>query len=594
MKLNNFKVRTKVILLATILLLVAMLMAGISVVNQSKELESSLNALEASIRNDYDNNIKNQVESVISMINGIYQRYQEGEYSLEEAKDIAVTSVRDMRYGEGGYFWIDTYEGVNVVYLGKAEEGKNRMDAEDEKGFRMIEAIIKAGRQENGGYTDYWFPKENETVASPKRSYSLAFEPFEWVIGTGNYTDYIDEYISSIKVSEEAKVKEMITTYIVIFGASILVAVAIATYLSQNLNRSFKIISNYFKTLATGDFSIQLPETYRRRKDDFGILAKEIEIMKESVARLVGSSKVAADGMIDVVAHINENIKVLNDNIEDVAATSEELAASMEETAASAQVMSTTSTEIETATRTIAEKSQEAALQVVEISKRAQNTKEEIRVSQDRANQIGYEIEKKLEKAIEQAKIVTQIDVLSDSIMQITSQTNLLALNASIEAARAGESGRGFAVVADQIRQLANESKNAVTKIHSVTKEVTEAMMNLSDSSRELLEYVTMDISKSFSDFLKVAEAYNKDAVYMDSLITDFSATAQELTASIENIMLSVNEVAQAATEGAVGTGDIAERISNITDQSAEVAKQVVLSRKNSEVLKKEIASFVV
>jgi methyl-accepting chemotaxis protein len=592
MKLNNFRVRTKVVLLALILLIVAVLMAGISIINQTNAMKKSLDILEESIRTDYDNNIRNEVESVVSLLGGIYAKYEKGEFSLEEAKEVAADAVREMRYGEDGYFWIDTYEGINVVYMGKADEGTNRLELADVNGFHMIKAIIEVGRQEGGGFTDYWFPKANETEASPKRSYSLAFEPFQWVVGTGNYTDYIDNYVNSVGDKEQAQVNEMIVGYVVIFAISILIAVITSVYLSRNLNSSFKTISSYFETLATGDFTVKLPKSYTDRKDDFGILAKEIEIMKESVGRLVGSSKQAADNIIDVVDHINNNIRMLNDNIADVAATSEELAAGMEESAASAQEMSATSAEIETATKTIAEKSQEAALQIVEISRRAQNTKADISKYQEKADNIRTEIEQKLEKALEQAKVVSEISVLTESIMGITAQTNLLALNASIEAARAGESGRGFAVVAEEIRRLADQSKNAVTKIQAVTGDVTEAMVNLSDSSKALLEFVSKDISASFRKFLKVAEAYSDDAVYMDNLITDFSATSEELLASIENIMLAVNEVAQAASQGAMGTGDIAEKISSITNMSEEVAQQAAVSKENSEVLQQEISSF--
>ena len=594
MKLNNFKVRTKVVLLAVILLLVSVVMAGMAVINQSQATKHSLQVLEDSIRTDYDNTIKAQVEGVVSMLKGINSKYETGEYTLEEAKKIAADTVREMRYGADGYFWIDTYDGVNVVYMGKDTEGTNRMDTPDVKGFHMIEAIIKAGQQEGGGFTDYWFPKGGVGEAYPKRGYSLAFEPFQWVVGTGNYTDYIDNYINTIKEQEKEKEQENIDRFATVFIISMILAVAITVYLSINLNSSFKAISKYFKVLATGDFSAQLPDTYKKRKDDFGSLAKDIEIMKDAVSGLVGSSKLAADNIMGVVEHINDDVRILNDNITDAAATSQELAASMEETAASAQEMSATSTEIETATRTIAEKSQEAAIQVVEISKRAQKTKTDIILSQEKVDHIGNEIEKKLEKALEQSKVVTQITVLTDAIMQITAQTNLLALNASIEAARAGESGRGFAVVADEIRLLADQSKKAVSQIQEVTGDVTEAMVNLSQNAKALLEFVTKDISLSFREFLKVAEAYDNDAVYMDNLITDFSATSEELLASIENVMIAVNEVAQAATQGAVGTGDIAEIISNITNLSEEVTKQAEVSKNNSEILKKEISKFTI
>jgi methyl-accepting chemotaxis protein len=61
----------------------------------------------------------------------------------------------------------------------------------------------------------------------------------------------------------------------------------------------------------------------------------------------------------------------------------------------------------------------------------------------------------KLFKAIEDAKVVSQISSLADFIAAIVAQTNLLALNAAIVAARAGEQGRGFAVVAEEVRTLA-------------------------------------------------------------------------------------------------------------------------------------------
>lgn len=114
---------------------------------------------------------------------------KEASVTEDEAKRLASEAVREMRYGTDGYFWIDTYEGVNVVLLGGAAEGVLRIDSVDANGVSFMKDIIGNGRQDGGGYSNYEFSREGETEPSPKRSYSLAFEPFEWVVGTGNYAD---------------------------------------------------------------------------------------------------------------------------------------------------------------------------------------------------------------------------------------------------------------------------------------------------------------------------------------------------------------------------------------------------------------------
>lgn len=590
--LKHLKVRTKIIILAVFMLLVTIWMSVLALSNQIRNTEKTVTKLEQSIRTSYDMNIQNQVENAISLINMIYNKQVAGEYTEEQAKKLAADLVRELRYGENGYFWIDTYQGDNIVLLGNETEGTNRYESKDVNGFYLIKAIIENGQKEGGGFTDYWFPKAGETEALPKRGYSLAFKPYEWVVGTGNYTDYIDQEIAALEAEESKDLKQDILSFALSFMAAVLFAGIVTFYISRMLNRDFKTFGHYLNTLSTGDFTITLPAGYEERRDDFGNLSRDLEGMKNSVAKLVGNTKQEADNIIGIVEHINNNMKDLNGNIEDVAATTEELAASMEETAASAEEMSNTSTEIETASKTIAEKSQDAALQVVEISKRAEGTKSDVELTQKKTKELQQEIAGKLQQALEQAKIVSQINMLSDSIMKITAQTNLLALNASIEAARAGESGKGFAVVADEIRQLAEQSKKAVGRIQEVTQEVTLAVENLSGSAGSLLNFVSSDITESFERLAGVASAYMEDAMYIDGIITDFSATSEELLSSIQNIMTSVGEVAHAAGEGAVGTGDIAEKISSITDMSNEVTKQVEASRESTERLKVEIANF--
>lgn len=131
--------------------------------------------------------IKSQVETAISMLQTVYSKHQNGELTLEQAKQLGADLLRGLRYGKEGYFWADTTEGANVVLYGRTDvEGKNRLEFKDYKGKFIVKEFIAKARG-GGGYVDYWFPKENQSVPLRKRGYVQLFEPFGWVVGTGYY-----------------------------------------------------------------------------------------------------------------------------------------------------------------------------------------------------------------------------------------------------------------------------------------------------------------------------------------------------------------------------------------------------------------------
>src|SRR5690625_6287235 len=81
-------------------------------------------------------------------------------------------------------------------------------------------------------------------------------------------------------------------------------------------------------------------------------------------------------------------------------------------------------------------------------------------------DQLGNSIVEMSETLDNLSKKIGEINIFSQSIIDVSEQTNLLALNASIEAARAGEAGKGFSVVADEIRKLA-ETTNQRSEEHT-------------------------------------------------------------------------------------------------------------------------------
>lgn len=446
-------------------------------------------------------------------------------------------------------------------------------------------------------------PEELSAIAKKALSGESGFESYKETDGTEVVSAYkaielpgVSEPWAVITVESKADAMAFInnTIYFSIGIAitSLILAAILVSIFSKSISGPIRMSSEYLSKIAHGDFTLEVNEKLLKRQDEIGTISNGIEEMKNSLRHLVGQIKTSSNDIDHQVENSMNSIMELNTNLESVSATTEELAASTEETAASSEEMSAATSEIEKAVHSIAERSQQGAITARETAERADSTEKKVKEAQRKSKEIFNQTKGELEKAIEASKVVDQIRVLSDAILQITAQTNLLALNAAIEAARAGEAGRGFSVVADEIRKLAEQSKNAAIQIQDVTSKVTTSVENLSGSSNELLSYVENDVQSDYQSMLDVAAKYNDDARYFDDLVTEFSATSEELLASIESVVAAIDGVASAASDSAGGTSDIAEKISESSIKASVVMDEMVRTKEQSDHLKEETRKF--
>jgi methyl-accepting chemotaxis protein len=308
-----------------------------------------------------------------------------------------------------------------------------------------------------------------------------------------------------------------------------------------------------------------------KSKNEMGDLANSInqfiQNLREIMHGIISESKNADEA----IGELNEIVIAVNDDVAEVSSTTEQMSAGVEETAASSEELTATALQVETLTKSITTRADEGAKASQGIHSRAVKLSEEFEESIDNANTIFGDVKLNLEGALEDAKAVSQINDLSNTILQITSQTNLLALNAAIEAARAGEAGKGFAVVADEIRKLAEDSKTAVNKIQSVTGVVTASVENLTNNANDLLNFVSEKVMEDYNSMLAGTKEYQNDATYLDKLVSGFSVTSKDLLVSISDILRAIEEVSAASNENAEGTSNIAEKTMNISSQTREV-----------------------
>ncbi|KHD36624.1 chemotaxis protein [Clostridium acetobutylicum] len=431
----------------------------------------------------------------------------------------------------------------------------------------------------------------NKNVLSNKVKYQENFDMARECIN--QIEEIMDDYNKSIMAQSNTNVRSIINIIIIISALTILISILLGVYLINNVKKRTKTAVGLMNK--TAEYDLKYDKSYEKyiiEKDEFAeIINAEIGVRRE-MRSIVESVVDETEGLKTTIKETNKSVSYLKGELEDISSTTEELSAGMEETAASTQEMSSTTTEMEKALNNIASKALEGSKSVGDISKRAHELKENFSVSYNNAEEVMDSVRVKLEKSLLQSKAVEQINELTDSILQITSQTNLLALNASIEAARAGEAGKGFAVVAEEIRKLAENSKVTVNKIQEITKVVINSVEGLSDNSNELLQFVEEEVNNDYRTMLEATDQYKLDADLVNEIVSDFSATSEELLSSIQNMVMTMNSVAEATNEGAIGTGNIAEKVASIVNRANELVKIIDSTNEGSDNLYKMVSKF--
>ena len=542
---------------------------------------------EMAMYDGYRTEIKSQVQSVLAILQNLYEKELQGLLTSEEARLQGKETVRTMRYRDdgSGYFWIDDKNYCLVMHpILTADEGKNRYDLQDQNGVMIVQSILgECLSPERAGFNSFYFTKADGVTVAPKLAYSAYFEPWGWAISTGNYVDDMDKQILVAEKSSQNRINSLIVAMIV--GTTILLvlsAIIISIVILKIAVKPLRVLDTNILDLAEGSADLtrrlnfhsfkemnSITNGFNKFTDKIHNTVRDIKTSKlhlEAVGQQLGNSSYET---VHSINQISSHIQKLRDEMKKQSGSVTETASSVNEITSNIQslerMIQSQAAEVTQASASVEEMLANIAAVTNSMDKMMvlfDNLSSEMQIGNERqadVNQRIIEIE-------QQSKMLHEANVV---IASIAEQTNMLAMNAAIEAAHAGDAGRGFSVVADEIRKLSEtsseQSRNIgtqLTKIHTAI----ENMVSVSEESSQIFSSVSQQIQDT-----------NTLVVQIQSAMTEQSSGSQQIATALHAMNNSTIEVKKASTEMTTGNKLIFDEV-----QKLQVAAEQMDSSMNS------------
>jgi methyl-accepting chemotaxis protein len=351
------------------------------------------------------------------------------------------------------------------------------------------------------------------------------------------------------------------------------------------------ILKETLKQLAEGDLTatadlIECDDDTRDAYDAFSALHGSIHDFRESI--------------INLLTEVNHSIDTVSSTSQELASSAEEMNASTEQVSAAIQQISkgaqSQASQVDETARIMADIST-AVVQVVdktaastEAAKKGAESANKGKISVDNTVKKMQEIEKVVS---ESAHVIENLGKRSEEIGEIvgvitgiSDQTNLLALNAAIEAARAGEQGRGFAVVAEEVKNLAEDSREAAERIAKMIKEVqqetnkaVEAMQRGTRTAAEGIEIVD-ETGKAFKEIMDSTVQTSTEMSAIAQLMSSQKDGTQRAAKSVDGIASIAEETASASEESASSTEELTASMEDMTARAQSLSEMAINLKK--------------
>ena len=551
------KISTRILIsLILSLIVLGACIIGVAYSNTKNNAHMFIEEYEKSAYAFHENELKNIMDIMKQTAESIYKTQKAKGISDEKIQEAILDKFNDLRFfnDKSGYIFVYAYDGTNVLMpTNKALQGQNFMGLKDSNGVFLIKELIEAAKK-GGGLVKYYFPKTKDGKPFPKFSYSLSFEPYNWMMGTGIYVDNVEEEVAHLQKNIDENTASQIQSFLVISVVLLLLSLG-ATFviISKTISKPLNDLVARADNLSSGDGDLT------RKLEVIG--NDEIAVASSSINRFIEKVRI----LISEAKNLsNENSSISHE----LSSTSLEVGRAVE---TSMQIVGNTTNKAFTLKDELTEGISEAKEGKTELIKANDFLKDAnnaiLELTKDIQSSAATEIE--LAHRIQQlSSDATQVKDILVVIGDIADQTNLLALNAAIEAARAGEHGRGFAVVADEVRKLAERTQKSLQEINATINVIVQAIVDSSDQMTsnskkvESLATTACDVETKINNMFQVM---NNATKVSDKTAENYLKTGSDIESMIDDVS-RINDISSQNARSVEEIASAAEHLSRMTE----------------------------